>query len=89
MWQLIHESYGDELGLTTDDEDDYLCPLDDDETGMDTSPGGTTGGGTTNGPSSLSSNVSSKEGFWSRRGIKAMNREVNDFPCLDDYFLKR
>ncbi|XP_059095137.1 protein Aster-A-like [Tigriopus californicus] len=73
MWQLIHESYGDELGLTTEDEDDYLCPLEDDEMGMDTSPGGTTGG--TGGPSSLSSNVSSKEGFWSRRGIKGINRE--------------
>lgn len=26
MWQLVHSSYGDELGLTSDDED-YVPPV--------------------------------------------------------------
>ncbi|TRY77810.1 hypothetical protein TCAL_14384 [Tigriopus californicus] len=82
MWQLIHESYGDELGLTTEDEDDYLCPLEDDEMGMDTSPGGTTGG--TGGPSSLSSNVSRSTErsmkFWERNkmGARSEKRSNSD-----------
>lgn len=30
MWQWVHYIYGDELGLTTEDED-YIDPYDDDE----------------------------------------------------------
>ncbi len=26
LWQLIHDAYGEELGLTTDDEDEYVPP---------------------------------------------------------------
>ena len=26
LWQLIHSAYGDELGLTSDDEADYVQP---------------------------------------------------------------
>ena len=30
LWQLVHDSYGDELGLTSSD-DDYLQPIEEDE----------------------------------------------------------
>lgn len=26
LWQWVHSCYGDELGLTSDDDDDYVAP---------------------------------------------------------------
>jgi hypothetical protein len=27
LWQLIHDAYGEELGLTSDDDADYVSPF--------------------------------------------------------------
>lgn len=36
LWQWVHSSYGDELGLTSDD-DDYVAPSTEDDTKTNTS----------------------------------------------------
>ncbi len=74
LWQLIHNSYGEELGLTTDDED-YVAP-----------DGGSGGSGEGGLASSASAAASTSVGAFGGRGRAGGARGVSQtFTAIDFY----
>ena len=35
LWRIVHDAYGEELGLTSDDDEDYVYPFDEPEGAQD------------------------------------------------------